>query len=290
MPIVAFLPIMKTNYQATRRKFIITRPILKTIQPGILTGAGKEKWPANNGIVQQYYVEDSHPAIINKEEFAAVQAEFVKRSSMRGYSKMGKSTYTSEYPFSGKLFCQNCGSKFRSQAWGKGKNKKYVWRCINREHNGVDSCSTKPLKEMDLEQAFLRAIKTVIGGQEAFIKTLMKNINKGLEQEDTMEQIDLRLTELQQELMSLVRVKFDEKEYSSLVTEIELMQERRQKLKETEAERVLRDGRINEIKAYLAAQDSLLDKFDGDIFRRLIEKVKVESMVEVGLYSRQGLT
>jgi site-specific DNA recombinase len=38
----------------------------------------------NNGIVQQYYVEDSHPAIINKEGFAAVQAEFERRSSMRG--------------------------------------------------------------------------------------------------------------------------------------------------------------------------------------------------------------
>ena len=32
----------------------------------------------NNGIVQKYYVENSHPAIINKEEFAAVQAEFEK--------------------------------------------------------------------------------------------------------------------------------------------------------------------------------------------------------------------
>ena len=67
----------------------------------------------NRGIVQQYYVENSHPAIINKEEFAAVQAEFERRSSMRGYSRTGKSAFTSEYAFSGKLFCQNCGSKFR---------------------------------------------------------------------------------------------------------------------------------------------------------------------------------
>ena len=67
----------------------------------------------NNGHATQYYVEDSHPAIISKEEFAAAQAEFKRRSSMRGYSRTGKSTYTSEYAFSGKLFCQNCGSKFR---------------------------------------------------------------------------------------------------------------------------------------------------------------------------------
>jgi len=33
-----------------------------------------------------------------------------------------------------------------------------VWRCINREQNGVDKCSTKTVKEKDLEQAFLRVL------------------------------------------------------------------------------------------------------------------------------------
>ncbi|SPF53528.1 hypothetical protein SBF1_6740003 [Candidatus Desulfosporosinus infrequens] len=82
---------------------------------GILTGAGKAAWWAstvksilknekymgeallqkthtvnfltkkrvkNNGIVQQYYAENSYPPIINKEEFAAVQTEFERRSNM----------------------------------------------------------------------------------------------------------------------------------------------------------------------------------------------------------------
>ncbi len=105
---------------------------------------------------QQYYVENSHPPIINKEEFASVQAEFERRSNMRGYSRTGRSAFTSEYAFSGKLFCQNCGSKFRRASWGTGKNKQYVWRCINREQNGVDKCSAKTVKEKALEQAFLR--------------------------------------------------------------------------------------------------------------------------------------
>ncbi|SPF50358.1 Site-specific recombinase, DNA invertase Pin (fragment) [Candidatus Desulfosporosinus infrequens] len=77
---------------------------------------------------------------------------------MRGYSKTGKSAFTSEYAFSGKLFCQNCGSKFRRASWGTGKNKQYVWRCINREQNGLDKCITKTVKEKDLEQAFLRVM------------------------------------------------------------------------------------------------------------------------------------
>ena len=31
-----------------------------------------------------------------------------------------------------------------------------MWRCINREQNGVDKCCAKTVKEKDLEQAFLR--------------------------------------------------------------------------------------------------------------------------------------
>ena len=31
-----------------------------------------------------------------------------------------------------------------------------MWRCINREQNGVDKCSAKTVKEKDLEQAFLK--------------------------------------------------------------------------------------------------------------------------------------
>ncbi|MHB1652067.1 MAG: recombinase zinc beta ribbon domain-containing protein [Desulfitobacteriaceae bacterium] len=128
----------------------------------------------NKGIVQQYYVEDSHPPIINKEEFASVQAEFERRSKMRGYSQTGKSAYTSEYAFSGKLFCQNCGSKFRRASWGTGKNKQYVWRCINREQNGVDKCGAKTVKEKALEQAFLRVMNLTKFDEEIFRRLIEK--------------------------------------------------------------------------------------------------------------------
>lgn len=162
---------------------------------GILTGAGKKKWwdttvyqilknekymgdallqktyttdfltkkrVANKGIVQQYYVEDSHPPIVPKEEFAAVQEELIRRSSMRGYSKTGKSNYTSEYAFSGMLFCQNCGSKLRHTFFGAGKNKRGYWLCINHQMNGNEACNARSVNEKKLEEAFVRAMNRVI--------------------------------------------------------------------------------------------------------------------------------
>lgn len=254
----------------------------------------------NRGHVAQYYVEDSHPAIISKEDFTAVQAEFVRRSNMRGYSKTGKSAFTSSYAFSGKLFCQNCGSKFRRVVWGTGKNKKHYWLCINHEMNGTDSCNMKAVAEKELEQAFIRAMNKVIGDKDDFLDQLINNILKGLEkveQEYSMSDIDDRLLELQQEIMSLVRLNaktgFDtqmyDKEYTQLASEIELMRERRQKLKEAEADRVLRINRIEELKDYLQNQDASLKKFDEDLFRRLIEKVKVQSLVEAVFIFKTGV-
>ncbi|TGE30954.1 zinc ribbon domain-containing protein [Desulfosporosinus sp. Sb-LF] len=63
---------------------------------------------------------------------------------------------TSDYAFSGMLFCQNCGSKFRRMKWGKGKNQQVVWICINHQMGGA--CDMKAVKEKALEQAFLRVM------------------------------------------------------------------------------------------------------------------------------------
>ena len=254
----------------------------------------------NNGIVQQYYVEDSHPPIVPKAEFAAVQAELVRRSGMRGYSKTGKSAFTSEYPFSGKLFCQSCGSKLRHTFFGTGKNKRGYWLCINHQMNGSKACTMRSLNERHLEQAFVRAMNKVIGGKDTFIATLLQNIYRGLEvgkEEFTVEQIDARLQVLQREIMSLVRLnaktgidtRVYDKEYSTVGAEIESMRERRQKLKDKQAEQILRVNRIQELKDYLITQENELTKFDEDLFRRVVEKVKVESMVEAVFVFKTGV-
>jgi hypothetical protein len=100
-----------------------------------------------------------------------------------------------------------------------------------------------------------------------------------------------------QEMMSLVRLNskartganaFD-KEYAEVATEIELMQERKQKLNDAELERLIRRNKVEELREYLTSQDTPLAKFDGDLFRRLIEKVLVHSMVEVTFVFRSGV-
>jgi len=45
-------------------------------------------------------------------------------------------------------------------------------------------------------------------------------------------------------------------------------------IKDVESEMMWRGKKGKEFKAYLVAQSSLFDKFDGDVFRRTVEKVQ----------------
>ncbi|MHB1127523.1 MAG: recombinase family protein [Bacillota bacterium] len=254
----------------------------------------------NDGYVQKYYVENSHEGIVTKEEFAAVQAELARRSSLRGYSKTGKSEYSSKLPFSGKLVCHNCGSKFNRNMWGTGKQKKPVWIYVNHRMNGNEACPQKAVMEHDLEKAFVRAMNQVIGGKISFIDKLLDNIHKGInevEHEFIKEQIDERLAQLQQDLMSLVRlnaktgidIRDYDKEYSQLASEIERFRAMRQTLQDEEAQKVIRIQRMDDMRQFLQGQTSPFEKFDEEIFRRLIEKVSVKSLVEVTFVFKTGV-
>ena len=71
-----------------------------------------KKKKANEGEVTQYYVEQSHPAIIEPEIFDLVQQEMKKRKSS------GKAS--AAHPFSGKIFCDDCGGGYGSKVPPRG--------------------------------------------------------------------------------------------------------------------------------------------------------------------------
>lgn len=64
----------------------------------------------NEGHLPQYYVENSHPAIIDKEEWEIVQAELIRRKRI-GASYSGNSIFAS------KLVCGDCGGFYGRKIW-----------------------------------------------------------------------------------------------------------------------------------------------------------------------------
>jgi hypothetical protein len=254
----------------------------------------------NTGIVPSYYVSESHEPIISSEDFAAVQAEIRRRSTIRGYSTTGKNRYGCKYPFSGMLFCYNCGAKLQRSCWGTGKNKSYIWKCTNKAMNGLDACSAKDVKEKDLEKAFIRAMGRVVGGEKEFLQQLLDNIKTGLEQveqEFTIEELNARLEELGQEMMGLVRLNTRagtgtsayDTEYARVSQEMDLIRDRKASIEEAELSELMRQKRIEEMSQYLYSTETPLVKFDSVLFRRLVEKVMIHSLVEATFIFRSGI-
>ena len=89
----------------------------------------------NEGQLPKYYVENAHPAIIDRDTFQKVQEEMARRSSLRKTSdktKTEQGKYSGKYALGGLLVCGECGSPYRRVTYMPHGKKRYVWRCINR--------------------------------------------------------------------------------------------------------------------------------------------------------------
>ena len=109
----------------------------------------------NEGEVTQYYVKGSHPAIIEPEIHDLVQYELKKRKADGRWTSC-------VHPFSGKIFCGECGGVYGSKVWHS--NTPYrcvVWQC-NEKHRG-QHCTTPHFTEQEMQAAFLAAFNQVLG-------------------------------------------------------------------------------------------------------------------------------
>ena len=99
----------------------------------------------NKGDVDQYYVEHTHPAIIEGDAFKKAQALMKKRAERVSVSP-------TNYPLSRKIFCGDCGCVFSR----KVSNNGYIaWGC--RKHlRQAEDCPTGRISEQDIYTAFVR--------------------------------------------------------------------------------------------------------------------------------------
>lgn len=177
-------------------------------------------------------------------------------------------------------------------------SKRYII-FANHASNTIEACDMPAANEEKLKKAFVRAINKAINDKEAFVKKIIENVEKvvpAIEEELSIEEIETRLKELQQELMSLVRLNvntsFDAEvydgEYGRIAKEIEGLREKKQKIKEAKLDDTIRKNRPEQIAAIIKEQD-LVKGFDEELFREVIERVTVLSIVEVEFQFKSGL-
>jgi len=121
-----------------------------------------KKKKVNNGELPQYYVENSHPAIIDPAEYDTVQAEMEHRK------KLGRPSACNS-PLSTKLVCGDCGGFYGAKVWGSNtKYRKVIWRC-NNKYKREEKCSTPHVTEEDVRRKFVAAFNSVLAWREELI-------------------------------------------------------------------------------------------------------------------------
>lgn len=127
----------------------------------------------NNGQVPQYYVEDSHPAIIDKEMWEAVQLEMERRRNFALQYGIQKLEYaTTSNPFAGRVICGSCGRVFGRKVWNSTNEKlrRLIWQCNGKyPAKGEKGCESRHIDDGVLYQALVGVFNTMVEQKNFFI-------------------------------------------------------------------------------------------------------------------------
>lgn len=248
----------------------------------------------NEGEFPQYYVENSHPAIIEPEVFDLVQEEIRKQK------RLGTSR-SSAHCFSSRIICGECGGFYGSKVWhSTSKYRRVIWQCNNRyKDKGAIRCHTPHLNESTLQWAFTEAFNRILEDKDCYIEdydiiiqTLTDTGKLDKEAEGLQEECAEVLELIQKGVYENARTAQDQEEYqrknAGLVARYEAAKNRLDDIDEERQSRMARKEKTSRFLADLKRQNGLLTEFDEALWYATIESVTVHSDKDVAVEFRDG--
>lgn len=236
-----------------------------------------KKMVVNDGKVPQYYVENSHPAIIQPWEFSIVQAEIIRRKSLsRRYS--GQSVLATH------IICGDCGDYYGSKLWhSTSKYRRTIWQC-NSKFTGEKKCLTPHLDEETVKAAFITAFNTLIDNRKELIEagrliqhTLTDCTELNREINATLEELDITTELIKKFIAKNASEALSQEEYAvKYSTLMERYDATNEKLSELSKEKQARDQQACIIGGFLfelMERDEHLTEFDPYIWAITLDVV-----------------
>lgn len=256
----------------------------------------------NTGQVPQRYVENNHPAIVDRATWEAVQAEIERRGNIRTSEKTGKGRYDMRYVFSGLIECGECGTKFRRHSHSRRNGTiDRVWTC--KEHiRGKQYCKQLSIKEEMLEQIFIRMFNDLLADRSRALQAVedsvveaMLEAGDGTGTAEEIAAVDAEIERLQARMIELskqrTRREIDGEVYNQRTQEVkeqlDALFDKRDDLAEAQSTGALSVARRKMISELLANEQKAED-FDKDAFAKLIEVVRVYSRDEIIFIFKDG--
>ena len=237
----------------------------------------EHKVKKNNGVLPQYYVENSHPGIINKEEWTMVQEELKRREGIR-YS------YQTSNPYLAKLRCAECGHFYGIKVWHSNSiHRKEVLQCNGKYKCG---CKSPNLSQDEVNRKFIEAYNQVMDNK----KGLIEDTKEVIEMLTSTEEIDSKvqsLTNEMEEVQLLVenlihdnsRRNQDQEEYErhyqELVSQFNAAKARMESLLEEKQSKLDRIEILNAFIASLEDKETVIDEFSTDLWNLMIQDALV---------------
>lgn len=239
----------------------------------------QKKMKVNEGEVPQYYVEHSHAAIIDPEEWEKVQLELTRRKTSTRRTQCNS-------PFSGKLICGDCGEIFGSKVWHSNtKYRRIIWRC-NAKYEEGKYCSTPHLYEDDLKQYFVTALSQLLADRTALLEDgrlirseLLDFTALGAESDDILREMDVVAGMIRQ-MVNENAVQAQSQtvytdQYNSLVERFENLQTRYDTLQQRKERRQLQADAIGGCLFALEELDLLDITFTEALWNAAVDHVTV---------------
>ncbi|QNO17863.1 recombinase family protein [Caproicibacterium amylolyticum] len=146
-------------------KYIGSMLLQKTFVRDHLT----KKKMKNTGQLPQFFVEDSHEAIIDRDTWDAVQDKIDRRANSHPPRKAPDS-----YPFTGLIRCGKCGAPYRRKHANAGKPyEKIVWICATFNTLGKAECDSQQIPESVLE-----TLAEEVGGISQISEVMVPEANR----------------------------------------------------------------------------------------------------------------
>ena len=277
----------KYKGDALLQKTYITDPISKRVKK-------------NNGELPMYYVENSHPAIIERRIFDKVQEEIARRAGKKKVKQTGTKTelgrYSGKYALTELLYCGECGTPYRRCTWSRDGKKKIVWRCVSRLDYGKKYCKNSPsVEESRLHNAIAAAITKKANSEEINIGGIMNHIESFGSQRDTdgIIQRQRRIAEIEKVIDDLARLNSDEAQsgkfdykFSELYAELYSVKD---ELEEMQNGASALDGNmLNEMREVVTGLKNHPVEYDDKVVRQLIDCIKVMSADMIKICFKDG--
>lgn len=246
----------------------------------------------NNGERKQWYIHDSHDAIVSPETFELVQKEIERRCSRKG------GFYDS--PFSNKVICGSCGSYYGHRVWHSNEPcKKHIWRCNDKYHHNT-VCNTPKFEDYEMERAFLLVANRLLVEKNNYVAEYQEKflplIADTSRMEEKLNELLTYYNEMVDEAEELVKSNAtraqDQSEYQkrfdSLASNIKAKSEEIDATKKEISDAKVRKENALIFLDALQGMDSLFQKFDIALWHRLVDYVTVTPDKELVFHLRSG--